>query len=101
ARVWATCPDSLVAVAAGAGFPGLPLKILRPELQLTLIESTAKKADFLRHMVDLLELAHVTIVGARAEAVGRDAAHRERYDLTVARAVAELRVLAEYCLPLC
>jgi 16S rRNA (guanine527-N7)-methyltransferase len=101
AQSWGTSPDSLVDVGAGAGFPGLPLKILRPELQLTLIESTAKKADFLRHMVDLLELANVTIVVARAEAVGRDAAHRERYDLTVARAVAELRVLAEYCLPLC
>jgi 16S rRNA (guanine527-N7)-methyltransferase len=101
AQSWGTLPNSLVDVGAGAGFPGLPLKILRPELQLTLIESTAKKADFLRHIADLLALTNVTIVAARAEVVGHDAAHRERYDLAVARAVAELRVLAEYCLPLC
>ena len=88
-------------IGAGAGFPGLPLKILRPELQLTLVESIAKKAAFLRHMVDTLGLTNVEIVIARAEAAGRDPAQRERYDVAVARAVAELRVLAEYCLPLC
>ena len=94
-------PQSLVDVGAGAGFPGLPLKILRPELQLTLVESIAKKAAFLRHIVDTLALSNVEIVVARAEMAGRDPAQRERYDVAVARAVAELRVLAEYCLPLC
>ena len=74
---------------------------MRPELQLTLVESIAKKAAFLRHMVDTLGLTNVEIVVARAEAAGRDPAQRERYDVAVARAVAELRVLAEYCLPLC
>jgi 16S rRNA (guanine527-N7)-methyltransferase len=101
ARSWGSAPQSLADIGAGAGFPGLPLKILRPELQLTLVESIAKKAVFLRHIVDTLGLAHVEIVVSRAEAVGRDPAQRERYDVAVARAVAELRVLAEYCLPLC
>ena len=101
AQSWGDAPQSLVDIGAGAGFPGLPLKILRPELQLTLVESIAKKAAFLRHMVDTLGLTDVEIVIARAEAAGRDPAQRERYDVAVARAVAELRVLAEYCLPLC
>ncbi len=101
ANSWGAAPGNLVDIGAGAGFPGLPLKILRPELQLTLVESIAKKAAFLRYMVDTLGLNDVEIVVARAEAVGRTPAQREHYDLVVARAVAELRVLAEYCLPLC
>ena len=101
ARSWGMAPQSLVDIGAGAGFPGLPLKILRPELQLTLVESIAKKAAFLRHIVDTLALTNVEIVVARAEMAGRDPAQRERYDVAVARAVAELRILAEYCLPLC
>ena len=98
---WGAPPQRLVDVGAGAGFPGLPLKILRPELQLTLVESVAKKTAFLQHLVEILGLSEVEIVAARAETVGRDVARRERYDVAVARAVAELRVLAEYCLPLC
>jgi 16S rRNA (guanine527-N7)-methyltransferase len=101
ATSWGQAPGSLVDIGAGAGFPGLPLKILRPELQLTLVESIAKKAAFLRHIVDTLGLTDVEVIVARAEAAGRDPAQRERYDVAVARAVAELRVLAEYCLPLC
>lgn len=101
ATSWGDAPGSLVDIGAGAGFPGLPLKILRPELQLTLVESIAKKAAFLRHIVDTLGLTNVEVIVARAEAVGRDPAQRERYAVAVARAVAELRVLAEYCLPLC
>jgi 16S rRNA (guanine527-N7)-methyltransferase len=98
---WGEPPDSLVDVGAGAGFPGVPLKILRPQLRLTLIESVEKKAAFLRHIAAELGLSDVDIVVGRAETVGRDDAHREQYDVAVARAVAELRVLAEYCLPLC
>ena len=98
---WGVDPRRLVDVGAGAGFPGLPLKILRPELALTLVESVEKKAAFLRHVVTMLGLREVEIVTARAEAIGRDAAYREQYDVAVARAVAELRVLSEYCLPLC
>jgi 16S rRNA (guanine527-N7)-methyltransferase len=98
---WGTAVRSLIDVGAGAGLPGLPLKILRPDLRLTLVESIGKKAAFLHHVVAVLELTDVTIVAGRAEAVGQDVAHREQYDVAVARAVAALRVLAEYCLPLC
>jgi len=101
AQSWGRAPQRMVDIGAGAGFPGLPLKILRPALQLTLVESIAKKAVFLRHIVDTLGLTNVEIIVARAEDAGRDPAQRERYDVAVARAVAELRVLAEYCLPLC
>jgi 16S rRNA (guanine527-N7)-methyltransferase len=87
-------------VGSGAGFPGLPLKILFPSIRLTLIEATGKKAEFLRYIVDRLQMNEVTIVCARAEQMGLDRAHREQYDVVLARAVASLNVLAEYCLPL-
>lgn len=90
----------VIDVGSGAGFPGLPLKILYPGLRLTLVESVTKKAQFLAYVVSELGLADVDIVNDRAETVGRDERHRERYDWAVARAVAELRVLAEYLLPL-
>jgi 16S rRNA (guanine527-N7)-methyltransferase len=98
---WGTAPTSLIDVGAGGGFPGLPLKILRPELRLTLVESVEKKAAFLRHTVAELSLGDVSIIVDRAEKVGRAHIHREQYDVAVARAVARLRVLAEYCLPFC
>jgi 16S rRNA (guanine527-N7)-methyltransferase len=98
---WGITLASLVDVGAGAGFPGLPLKILRPELRLTLIESVEKKAAFLRHIAAELGLSDVQVVVGRAEIAAHDPAHREQYDVATARAVAELRVLAEYCLPLC
>jgi 16S rRNA (guanine527-N7)-methyltransferase len=97
---WGDQPQSLIDIGSGAGFPGLPLKILRPALRLTLLESVAKKAAFLEHMVGLLGLEGVTVRAMRAEGAGRDPAHRGRYDVATARAVAELRVLAEYGLPL-
>ena len=92
---------SLIDVGSGAGFPGLPLKIVRPALRLTLLEATAKKADFLRHVVNLLDLRGVKVIHARAEQVGRDPRHREAYDWVVARAVAAMPTLVEYLLPLC
>ncbi|MER3405912.1 MAG: 16S rRNA (guanine(527)-N(7))-methyltransferase RsmG, partial [Chloroflexota bacterium] len=94
-------PTGLADVGTGAGFPGVPLKLVRPRFQLTLIESIRKKTDFLHRLVAELGLEDVTILTARAEEVGRDPAHRERFDAVVARAVARLDVLAEYCLPLC
>ena len=90
----------VIDVGTGAGFPGVPLKIALPHLKLTLLESTAKKTKFLYHLVETLQLSHVTIVTARAEEIGQQPAHRERYDVAVARAVAGLPVLAEYMLPL-
>jgi 16S rRNA (guanine527-N7)-methyltransferase len=91
---------SLIDVGSGAGFPGLPLKIALPRLRLTLLESTGKKTAFLQHIIQVLDLAGVTVLTARAEEAGRQRGQRERYDVAVARAVAPLPVLAEYTLPL-
>jgi 16S rRNA (guanine527-N7)-methyltransferase len=90
----------VVDVGAGAGFPGLPLKLLYPEMNLTLVESVKKKTQFISHMVAVLKLQGVEVLTERAEKVGQDPAHRERYDWAVARAVAALPVLVEYLLPL-
>ena len=93
-------PDTrLIDVGSGAGFPGLPLKIICPGIKLTLLEATGKKVEFLSHMVSLLHLRGVTVIKGRAEEVGRDTAHREQYDWAMARAVAEMSTLAEYLLP--
>ncbi len=93
-------PRSLVDVGTGAGFPGIPLKILYPAMRLTLVESVGKKANFCRHVVGTLKLEAVDVVTARAEEASRMPAHRESYDWAVARAVANLPVLVEYLLPL-
>lgn len=93
-------PRSLVDVGTGAGFPGIPLKILFPEMRLTLVESVGKKADFCRHAAEVLGLKGVTVMNCRAEEIGQLADQRENYDWAVARAVAGLPALAEYLLPL-
>ncbi|MGD8604801.1 MAG: 16S rRNA (guanine(527)-N(7))-methyltransferase RsmG [Anaerolineales bacterium] len=90
----------LIDVGSGAGFPGLPLKIAVPSLQVTLVESVGKKADFCQHVVDKLELGEVEVINARAEEIGQVADHRGAYDWAVARAVAAMPVLVEYLLPL-
>lgn len=90
-----------IDVGSGAGFPGLPLKIMRPDLRLTLLESVGKKVEFLRHVTARLALSDVVLLPGRAEDHARSSAQREQYDIVLARAVAELRVLAEYTLPFC
>ena len=90
----------MIDIGSGAGFPGLPVKIVLPEMRLPLVESIDKKANFSRHIVDKLDLKDVTVLSKRAEEVGRMPAHREGYEIAVARAVAQAPVLAEYLLPL-
>jgi 16S rRNA (guanine527-N7)-methyltransferase len=96
----AGAPTRLVDVGTGAGFPGLPLKIVCPQIALTLVEATGKKAKFCQRVVEALRLSGVTVIKARVEELGRAPAHREQYDWAVARAVAEMPTLAEYLLPL-
>lgn len=91
--------QNLIDVGSGAGFPSLPLKIMFPHLQVTIVDSLRKRIRFLEHVKTELDLKHVTCVHGRAEDVGRDNAHRDRYDIVTARAVARLNVLNEICLP--
>ncbi len=86
-------------VGTGAGFPGIPLAVGRPDLLLTMVEATEKKVRFLEEVVQELALRNVKILHTRAEDFGRKKAYREKYDIVVSRAVAPLAVLAEYCLP--
>jgi len=90
----------VVDLGSGAGFPGLPMRIAEPGLQLTLVEANARRCRFLEAAVDALALDHVAVVQARAEEAGRDPALRATFDLAVARALAPLAVLVEYALPL-
>ncbi|CAM3413637.1 16S rRNA (guanine(527)-N(7))-methyltransferase RsmG [Hydrogenibacillus schlegelii] len=92
-------PRSVIDVGTGAGFPGLPMKIVRPELSLVLLDAREKRLRFLEAVVADLGLQDVRLVHGRAEVLGRDPAYRDRFDLAVARAVAPLSVLAELFLP--
>ena len=91
----------LLDMGSGAGFPGLPLKIAYPRIDVTLLEATAKKTAFLRHVVDKLGLDAVEVVTGRAEEEAHGPEMRERFGAVVSRAVARLDVLAELCLPFC
>ncbi len=93
-------PLRLIDVGTGAGFPSLPLKIIYPNMQVTLVESVGKKVTFCQHIVHTLGLENVQVIKTRAEDIGQDKKHRESYDYAVARAVANLNVLSEYLLPL-
>jgi 16S rRNA (guanine527-N7)-methyltransferase len=92
--------EQLVDIGTGAGFPGIPIRIIYPKIRLTLVESVGKKAEFCRHVVNILELQGVEVVQERAETLGQNPSYRERFDWAVARAVALLPVLVEYLLPL-
>lgn len=90
---------SLIDVGAGAGFPGLALKLLVPSLEVTLLDSQKKRLDWLDETIAALGLTGVRTVHGRAEELAHDPAFRQRFDFATARAVAELRLLAELCLP--
>lgn len=92
-------PSPVLDVGSGAGMPGLPLKLVSPEMQLTLLDSSQKKVAFLQETSRQLLLEQVEAIHGRAEDYGRDPQYRERYPLVVSRAVARLNVLVEYCLP--
>ncbi len=86
-------------IGSGAGFPSVPLKIVRDDLRFTLVESTGKKCEFLRIALKELDLNGVNVVCGRAEDLAREETYREKFDLCCARAVAPMNTLAEYCLP--
>jgi len=89
----------VIDVGSGAGFPGIPLAIARPEWRFTLLDTLRKRTSFLEVVVRELGLTNVTVVWGRAEDSAKETEHRESYDIVTARAVAEMRVLAEFCLP--
>lgn len=89
----------IIDVGTGAGFPGIPLKIVFPELRITLMDSLNKRINFLNEVISRLDLREIEAIHGRAEDLGRDPLHREQYDLCVSRAVANLSTLSEYCMP--
>jgi 16S rRNA (guanine527-N7)-methyltransferase len=95
-----TPTERVIDVGTGAGFPGIPLKIIFPTMQLTLVESIGKKVEFCRHIIKTLKLDGVDVIQERIEVIGQSPTHRERYDWALARAVAVLPTLSEYLLPL-
>lgn len=90
--------SSLIDVGAGAGFPSIPLKILRPDLNITMLDSLNKRVVFLNEVISVLNLKNIQAVHSRAEDYAKN--QRESYDVCVSRAVARLNTLLEYCLPL-
>jgi 16S rRNA (guanine527-N7)-methyltransferase len=95
-----TKPFHLCDVGAGAGFPSIPLKIVYPHIQVTIVDSLNKRISFLNHLANELNLENVHFIHDRAETFGVNPNHREGYDVVTARAVARMSVLSELCLPL-
>jgi len=92
---------NMIDVGSGAGFPGIPIKIILPEVRITLLEARKNKKTFLEKAVASLELKNTIVIQNRAENLGRTPEYREKYHIVLSRAVAPLGVLCEYCLPLC
>jgi len=98
-RVHGSC--CIIDVGTGAGFPGVPLKIAIPDIKMVLLEATAKKVSFLEYIITKLELSDIEVIKGRSEEAAQNPRFRERFDVAVARAVAELPVLCELTLPFC
>ena len=91
----------LLDIGSGAGFPGIPLKIMRPNWQVVLVEATGKKVTFLRHIIETLQLQDIVALQGRAEELAHQASYRATFDVVTARAVASLPTLFEYAAPFC
>jgi len=92
-------PYKIIDIGSGAGLPGIPLKIVFPELEVVLLDSLGKRVDFLEKVIKVLDLMHIKAINGRAEDLARDSEHRGSYDVAVSRAVSSLATLAEYSLP--
>jgi len=92
--------SSIIDIGTGAGFPGIPIKIARPDLKLALLDSSLKKLKFIQQAVEMLGMEDVEIIHARAEDAAHNSDYRERYDVAFARALSDMKILAELCLPL-
>lgn len=91
--------SSLIDVGCGAGFPSIPCAVMRPDLKITMLDSLMKRVTFLDDVINKIDLKNCTAVHGRAEELGKDAAYREKFDFATARAVANMPMLCEYCLP--
>lgn len=90
----------VIDMGTGAGFPGIPLKIIRPDIKMVLADSLNKRITFLKEVIEKLELDNIEAVHARAEEIGKNKKYREKFDVATSRAVANLSTLSEYLLPL-
>lgn len=88
-------------MGTGAGFPGIPLKILKPNIEMLLVDSLNKRINFLNEVINKLQLDKIETMHSRAEEIGKNKKYREKFDVVVSRAVAQSSILAEYTMPLC
>ena len=91
--------QKIIDVGTGAGFPGIPLKIMNESLNITLVDSLNKRVNFLNEVIKQLELKNIEAIHSRAEDIGKDDKYREKYDIATSRAVANLSTLLEYLMP--